>query len=96
MLEAEAERFVAELAASTGSLEEMQFRSTQAAQELAAELSPLRIAFRKRCRQGMSNAVHLSCALTVLEAEAFAGGSHSAATGDPAMVAASKRARILA
>lgn len=92
MLDAEAERLAAELAASTVSLEAMQMRSVEGAQELAAELSPLRIAFRKRCHQGISNAVRLSCALTVLEAEAYAS---SQVAGDACMGTASKRARAV-
>ena len=35
----------------------------------AVELPELRCAFRKRCRDGYSNAVRHACHLTVLEAE---------------------------
>ena len=71
MLDAEAERLAAVLAASTGSLEAMQARSAEAASALAAELSAARLAFRKRCRDGVSAELRLSCALHALEAEAY-------------------------
>ena len=78
MLDAEADRLAAELTESTGTLEAMQMRSAAAAQELAADLAPLRLAFRKRCRAGFSNAVRLACALTVLETEAYGAPSDGA------------------
>ena len=74
MLDAEAERLASELADSTSTLESMQVRSADAAQELACDLAPLRCAFRKRCRAGFSNAVRLACALTVLEGEVHTRG----------------------
>ena len=71
MLDAEAERIAAELAASTDTLEAMQMRSAEAASEVAAELPLLRCAFRKRMRDGLSSAMRLNCALVVLEGEAL-------------------------
>ena len=78
MLDAEAERVAATLAESTRTLEAMQVRGADAATEVADELPALRCAFRKRCRAGLSNAVGLRCALTVLEAEANGGAEADA------------------
>ena len=88
MLDLEAERLAAELAESTSTLEAMQVRSAESAAEVAEELPALRCAFRKRCRAGFSNAVRLSCALTVLEGElrgAELGGADAVAKHARAM-----------
>ena len=91
MLDAEAERIAAALAESTSTLEAMQMRGAEVAIEVADELPALRCAFRKRCRAGLSNAVRLSCALTVLEGEAF-GGADADAFGKRACLPSSARA----
>jgi hypothetical protein len=69
MLDAEAEAVTAELAQSEVAMEEMEAKSIAECKTIAAELPGLRNAFRKRCRDGYSNAVRLSLTLDVLECE---------------------------
>ena len=63
MLDAEAQRLEATLAHSESSLEEMQAQSAAEHAELARELPALRCAFRKRTRDGHSNALRAACSL---------------------------------
>lgn len=69
MLDAESQRLAAQLDASELSIEEMQARSATEHAAFADELPALRCAFRKRCRDGHSNAIRFACSLNVLEAE---------------------------
>ena len=68
-LAAEIALLAAELEESMAALERLQVQNAQAEQESAMELPMLRCAFRKRCREGYSNAMRLSCSLSVLEGE---------------------------
>lgn len=69
LLDAESQHLEATLAQSESSLEEMQARSAADHAELARELPALRCAFRKRTREGHSNALRLACSLATLESE---------------------------
>ena len=78
LLDAESQHLEATLAQSESSLEEMQARSAADHAELARELPALRCAFRKRTREGHSNALRLACSLATLESEMGLLGSPDA------------------
>ena len=66
------------------SLEQMQARSAAEHAALASELPALRCAFRKRTRDGHSNALRLACSLTTLEAETVGLTKSARAWASPA------------
>jgi len=68
-LAAETARLAAQLTESMAALEQLHVRSAQAELDMAVELPKLRCAFRKRTREGYSNALRYSCSLLTLENE---------------------------
>lgn len=68
-LDAEAQRLEETLTQSATSLERWQMQSVAQHAELASEIPALRCAFRKRTRDGHSNALRMACSLTTLETE---------------------------
>lgn len=70
-LEAECKQLEAELAQSELAMGAYHEEMIRESASHAAVLPELRCAFRKRCRDGYSNAVRHACSLRVLESEAF-------------------------
>ncbi|KAL3931221.1 MAG: hypothetical protein SGPRY_001217, partial [Prymnesium sp.] len=58
-----------QLSESMVALEKLKMQNAVQEQEVASELPMLRCAFRKRCREGYSNAMRLVCSLSILENE---------------------------
>ena len=69
MLEAEVDRLSMTLDESRSSLEEMQMRTVADATAASAEMAALRLAFRKRCRDGHDHAAQLAVSIDILESE---------------------------